>query len=85
MLDSCVQEEQNIINSVRDWVSIWAGYWWGIPSVSAVFPIPVFCIDRINYRTKVLWVGWCLYHSTGVLAWLQGLFTFHVPNAVSHC
>ena len=34
--------------------------------------IPHPCIiDRIKFRWKVLWVGWCPYHSIGVPAWLQ--------------
>ena len=68
---------QNIINSVRDWylsmgwVSIWAGYWLVIPSVSASYPVPAFLVDRIKFGLKVLWVGWCPYSSPGVPAWLQ--------------
>ena len=43
MLGSCLQAQQSIINSVRDWclpmgwVSSWAGHWLAIPSASAPF------------------------------------------------
>ena len=30
-----------------------------------------FPVDRINLRSKVLWVGWCIYSSTEGRAWLQ--------------
>jgi hypothetical protein len=30
-----------------------------------------FFVDRINFGLTVLWVGWCLYNSTGVPVWLQ--------------
>jgi hypothetical protein len=33
--------------------------------------VPVFFVDRINLGLKVLWVGWCLYRSTGIPVWLQ--------------
>jgi uncharacterized membrane protein (DUF106 family) len=32
---------------------------------------PAFLVDRIDFGLKVLWVGWYLYCSTGVPAWLQ--------------
>jgi hypothetical protein len=54
-----------------EWVSSWACYWLAIPSVSAYSSIPELLIDRINFRLRVLWVGWCFYHFTGVPAWLQ--------------
>ena len=66
-----------MINSVRDWVlatgwvSSWTGYWLVIPFISAPSPIPAFLVDRIHFGLKILWVGWCLYCSTGVSAWLQ--------------
>ena len=25
-------------------------------------PMPAFFVDRTNFRSKVLWVGWCHYH-----------------------
>ena len=34
-------------------------------------PVPIFLVDRINFGLKFLWVGWCLYCSTGVPARLQ--------------
>jgi hypothetical protein len=33
--------------------------------------IPAFLVDRINFGLKVLWVGWCFYHSDEVSACLQ--------------
>jgi hypothetical protein len=46
-------------------------FWLATPSVSAPSPVPTLLVDRINTGFKVLWVGWSLYHSTGVPAWLQ--------------
>ena len=69
---SCLQVQQSIINSVRDWsfpmrwVSSWAGYWLANPSISASSPVPAFLIDRRYFGLKVLWVDWCLYCSTGI-------------------
>jgi hypothetical protein len=66
----------DIISNVRDWRlpmgwdSSWAGYWLAIPTVCFIL-IPPFLVDRINFRLKVLWVGWYFCCSTGVLAWLQ--------------
>jgi hypothetical protein len=73
MLDSCLQAKQSIINSVRDWCLRmgWVGYCLAIPTVSAPSPMPAFLVDRMVLGLKVLWVGWCLYHSTRVPAWLQ--------------
>jgi hypothetical protein len=46
------------------WVSSWAGYWLAIRSVSAPSLVPAFLVNRINFRLKVLSVGWCLYWSS---------------------
>jgi hypothetical protein len=44
---------------------------WPFPQ-SLIHPVvPAFLVDRINFGLKVLWVGWCLYCSTGIPAWLQ--------------
>jgi hypothetical protein len=48
--------------------------------------MPILLVNRINLELKVLWVGWCLYHFTGVPVWMDiggGLFRFHISNAVS--
>jgi hypothetical protein len=86
MLDSCLWAQQSIINSVRDWcllmgwISSWVSYWLAISSVSAPSPMPEFLIDRINFGLKILWVGWCFYHSTGGPAWLTyRRWTLQVP------
>jgi hypothetical protein len=34
-------------------------------------PVSAFLVDRINFGLKVLWVGWYIYSSIGVPAWLQ--------------
>ena len=52
-------------------VSSWASYSLAIPPVSTPSPVPAFLVERINFRLKVLWEDWYLYHSTGVPAWLQ--------------
>ena len=44
-------------NWTMGWVSGWASYWLVIPSVSVLFPMPEFLVDRINFVLKVLWVG----------------------------
>ena len=42
-----------------------------------------FFVDRTNFGSKVLWVGWCLYSSVGVLLALGGGFLrFHIPYAM---
>ena len=66
---------------VMRWLSIWAGYWLLIPSVSAISLILAFLVARINFRLKVLWVGCRPYLSTRTLAWLQEMDTslFHIP------
>ena len=33
--------------------------------------VPAFLVDRIKFESKVLWVGWYLYCSTRVPAWLR--------------
>ena len=53
------------------WVSSWAGHGLAVPAVSALSPVPAFLVDSINFGLKVLWVGSCLYHSTGAPTWLQ--------------
>jgi hypothetical protein len=40
---------------------------------SLLSPVPAFLTVRINFGWKVLWVGWFLYHSTGVPVWLQDM------------
>ena len=52
-------------------VSSWTGYWLAILSVTTPSLVPTLLVGRINFRLKVLWVGWCLYCSTGVPVWLQ--------------
>jgi hypothetical protein len=32
--------------------------------------VPAFLVDRKQFGSKVVWVGWCSYPSTGVPAWL---------------
>ena len=67
----------DIISNVRDWRlpmgwdSSWAGYWLAILSVSALSPVLPLLVDRINLGLKVLWVGWQLYQSNAISAWLQ--------------
>ena len=53
------------------WAGSQVGLVRGWPSVSVQFPKPAFLVDKINVELKVLWVGWYLCHSTGVLAWQQ--------------
>jgi hypothetical protein len=47
---------------------------WPFP-FTLLHPQCVFALlgDRINFGSKVLWVGCCIYCSTGVSVWLQGL------------
>jgi hypothetical protein len=47
-------------------------------------PVVSFLIDRIDFESKVLWVGLCYLsvHWCSCLATGGGLFDFHVPNAV---
>jgi hypothetical protein len=58
------------------WISRLAGYWVAIPS--AIF-LPDFLIDKTNFGSKVLAVGWCPYLSTGVLPG----YRFHISTANS--
>ena len=60
------------------WVSSWAGYWLTIPLGSALSPVPALLVDRINFGLKMLWVGWCLYNSTGFLSHYRR-WPFQVP------
>jgi hypothetical protein len=53
-----------------EWVSSWASSCLAIPSVSVPFPVPAIFVDRINFGSKVLWVG-LSYWSTGVPVWLK--------------
>jgi hypothetical protein len=51
----------------------WMGFKFGqllFGHSSASFPMLEFLVDKINFGLKVLWVGWCPYHSTGVPVWL---------------
>jgi hypothetical protein len=45
--------------------------WLIISSVFAPSLLPAFLVHRINSGLKVVWVNWCLYHSTGVSVCLQ--------------
>ena len=78
---SCLQASQSIINTVSDqcfprgWVSSWASYWLAVALVSAPSPVPTFLIERIKFGLEILWVGQCLYCSTGAPAWLQEVVT----------
>ena len=42
-----------------------------------------FLLDRINFGSRVVYMGWCPYPSTGegvsYLATGGGLFRFHIP------
>ena len=38
-------------------------------SLCSIFT-PPFLVDRINFGSEVLWVGWCPYHFTAVPVWL---------------
>ena len=40
-------------------------------SQSLLHLVLAFLIDRTNFGSKVLWMGWCPYLSTGGPAWLQ--------------
>ena len=57
MLDSCLQAEQNIINSFGDWfpymgcVSNWASHWLAIPSISAL-SLSQYLVGRTNFGLK---------------------------------
>ena len=62
MLDSyCKHNRLSLVVSgmgaAMGWVSSWAGYWLAILSVSAPFPVPEFLVERINFGSKILWVG----------------------------
>ena len=39
-------------------------------SLCSIF-VPVLLLDRTNFGSEVLWVGWCPYCSTGGPAWLK--------------
>jgi hypothetical protein len=68
------------------WVSRWASYYLAIPlSLCSIFAL-TFLVDRINFGSKVLWVCWCSYSSTGVSAWLQEwilTITYRIPKTHS--
>ena len=59
---------------------------WPFPQSLFHPPSLHFFVDRINFRSKVMWVGWYPYHFTGVPVYLVpgGLFRFHIPNAIMH-
>jgi hypothetical protein len=61
------------------WVSSWASYWWYIPSVSAPSLVPTLLVDRIHFWVEILWVNWCLNHSTGVIVLIQEVDSSKVP------
>ena len=44
------------------WVFNCAGYC----SVSTPSPVPAFLVDRVNFGSNVLWVGWHFYCATQV-------------------
>ena len=50
--------------------------------ISDPSPMPAFLVHRINFELKVLWVGWYLYCSTGVPAWLQQVAS---SGSISQC
>ena len=39
-------------------------------SLSALSPVPVFLVERINFGFNIMWVGWYFYSSIGVPVWL---------------
>ena len=50
-------------------------------SLCSIF-VPAFLLDRANFESKVLWVGWCSSVSTGRFCQTTGggLFKFHVST-----
>ena len=44
--------------------------WGHFLSLCCIF-VPAFLVNRTNFGSKVLWVGWHPYHSTLGTAWLQ--------------
>jgi hypothetical protein len=77
MLGSILKVYENVINSVRnglslmEWVSSWASYIFVRPLNFCSIFIPVSLVGRKNCVSKVLWLSWCLHPSTGCLEWLQ--------------
>lgn len=74
-LDSCLQTQHRISNSVRDWCQLmggipsWAGYWLDSPSVWSILA-PSFLLDRSDLQSKSLLVVWCHHSSNGDPIWI---------------
>ena len=47
------------------------GHWFTFPSVSGPSPVLAYLVDRVNFGSTILGVGWCPYCSIGIFAWLQ--------------
>ena len=50
---------------------MWQVIVWSFPQSLPNPQVPACRIDRKNLGSKILWVVWCPYCSTGVPAWLQ--------------
>lgn len=75
MLGSCRQPYQNIINSVRGWLSSGMGLKLGQSWVVCSIFTPTYLAGKTKFGLKTLWVDWCQLPFSKSPAWLQEIVT----------
>jgi hypothetical protein len=93
MLGSCLQAQHSISNSVRVLMPVHGmdsksdqslvGHSFNLCSIF----VPAFLLDRSNFGSKMLKMGWCPHPSTGgcYLTTEVGLFRLHLPTGGHFC